>query len=445
LPSGNLDVLIRHGTIPGGDIDVSAFLLTGVGKVRSDADMCFYGQPSVASGAVTLVMSRSGETRFTISPDRLPSWVEKVFFTASIHENRVTFSRVAEIKIELSGVAGLISCNGMNETALILAEVYRRNGAWKVRVVGQGYKGGLASLAGHLGVKIEAPRSQVALESGKAITSAPVPPVTSDRISLEKRVEKEAPHLVSLAKKASISLEKKRLGSVRARVGLVLDASGSMYTQYVEGRVQEVVDRILPLAVHFDDDGELDVWAFAERSDRLRSITLGTVQNYVESEAGGWGSWMKRLNAGINYEPAVMRDVIKHFGGIGLGVDAKKLMTNLFGYKKASPSRGSTTIPAYVIFISDGGVGSDDEIERLIIDSAKLPIFWQFVGIGGSDYGILERLDTLRGRVVDNCNFFALDDLHSVSDQELYDRLLGEFPQWLKEAQCANILNTEQT
>ena len=51
LPSGDLTVLVRHSPIPGAEIDVSAFLVTETGKVRSDADMCFYGQPSVAGGA----------------------------------------------------------------------------------------------------------------------------------------------------------------------------------------------------------------------------------------------------------------------------------------------------------------------------------------------------------------------------------------------------------
>ncbi|WP_240758355.1 VWA domain-containing protein [Lysinibacillus sp. SGAir0095] len=61
-------------------------------------------------------------------------------------------------------------------------------------------------------------------------------------------------------------------------------------------------------------------------------------------------------------------------------------------------------------------------------------IFWQFVGIGNAKYGVLERLDTLSGRVVDNANFFALDDLDKVSDEELYNRVFKEFPLWLREA-----------
>lgn len=124
---------------------------------------------------------------------------------------------------------------------------------------------------------------------------------------------------------------------------------------------------------------------------------------------------MSRFDIG-NDEPVVIKEIIKY-------------------YKKSKSS-----LPAYVVFISDGGVGSDDEIEELLRESASLPIFWQFVGIGGSDYGILENLDTMMGRVVDNCNFFALDDLHQISEQELYDRLLEEFPQWLTAAKAKRII-----
>ena len=60
------------------------------------------------------------------------------------------------------------------------------------------------------------------------------------------------------------------------------------------------------------------------------------------------------------------------------------------------------------------------------------PIFWQFVGIGGSDYGILEELDTMKKRVVDNADFFAIDNIDALSDEELYEKLLNEFPKWLK-------------
>jgi tellurite resistance protein TerA len=184
LSSGDLTVLIRHGEIPGAEIDVSAFLVTGTGKVRSDADMCFYGQPAVAGGAVTLEGAANGETRFSVAPGRVPAGVEKVVFTATIHENRAPFSRVPEIGLEVGGVSGRISCAGMTETALILAELYQRNGAWKVRVVGQGFNGGLAKLAPHLGVEIAEPTP--ASEPPKAEPTPPPKPVSLTKVTLTK-------------------------------------------------------------------------------------------------------------------------------------------------------------------------------------------------------------------------------------------------------------------
>ncbi|MGQ9830295.1 MAG: VWA domain-containing protein [Thermochromatium sp.] len=53
---------------------------------------------------------------------------------------------------------------------------------------------------------------------------------------------------------------------------------------------------------------------------------------------------------------------------------------------------------------------------------------------------MLEKLDTMSGRVVDDCNFFAIDDLHDLTDAQLYDRLLQEFPDWLKAARRQGII-----
>lgn len=77
-----------------------------------------------------------------------------------------------------------------------------------------------------------------------------------------------------------------------------------------------------------------------------------------------------------------------------------------------------------------GGIYEEKNISRLL---------WQFVGIGNAKYGVLQNLDILRGRVVDNANFIAFDDLDQISDENLYNRLFNEFPQWLKEARRLGI------
>ena len=61
--------------------------------------------------------------------------------------------------------------------------------------------------------------------------------------------------------------------------------------------------------------------------------------------------------------------------------------------------------------------------------------------MSGSGYGLLEELDSMSGRYVDNANFFALDDFRSVPNQELYSRLLNEFPAWLKAIKSNGVLD----
>ena len=52
----------------------------------------------------------------------------------------------------------------------------------------------------------------------------------------------------------------------------------------------------------------------------------------------------------------------------------------------------------------------------------------------------LPKLDDMTGRIVDNCNFFALDRITSISDERLYELLLEEFPSWLNEAKSKRII-----
>ncbi|QDY45806.1 VWA domain-containing protein [Planococcus glaciei] len=218
---------------------------------------------------------------------------------------------------------------------------------------------------------------------------------------------------ISLKKKtATIVLEKKKLTGVSARVGIVLDISGSMRKLYNEGVVQDVVERVLAVASQFDDDGELDVWVYDNEFSRLPAATEATFMGYVEKNILS-NSGVHKF--GRNDEPKVMEDVIRK-------------------YTKQDPSGE----PVFLVFINDGGCKPG--IKKFIVESSGQPIFWQFVGIGDSNFDVLRRLDTMEGRVVDNANFFHLDDISQVSDAELYDQLLNEFPMWLKEAKEKRIL-----
>lgn len=195
LAQGPLTATIGFTPVAGADLDVSAFLLDANGKVRGDADMCFYGQTIVANGAVQLSQVESGRVVFCLDLDRLDAAVEKVALTATIDENKARFAAFPHLALSVSGgIEAPIPTQSMQETALILGEFYRRQGAWKFRCVAQGFAGGLAPLASHFGVEIAVPTANPPTTPAPA----PAPPA---RINLSK---------ITLDKsRSSISLEKK--------------------------------------------------------------------------------------------------------------------------------------------------------------------------------------------------------------------------------------------
>lgn len=218
---------------------------------------------------------------------------------------------------------------------------------------------------------------------------------------------------IDLQKKSvKIVLEKKNLVHVKARVGLVLDITGSMRTLYKNGTVQKVVERILAIASQFDDDGMLDVWVYDNEFSRLKPVTEIDFEGYVDRIILENDLIHK---FGRNDEPPVMKDVIKKY-----------------------MEEDSSSDPAFIVFINDGGCKKS--IKPIIEGSAKHPLFWQFVGIGNGNFDFLRKLDTMEGRIVDNANFIHIEEIDKVSDGELYDALLNEFPSWLKEAREKGIL-----
>ena len=144
----------------------------------------------------------------------------------------------------------------------------------------------------------------------------------------------------------------------------------------------------------------------------------------------------------IEYLEAWMADFI-HMSGTHQGINYREIggyndeipiMTEMIG------SLAGRTDPTLVLFFTDGGFSKKKEITKLIAQASKLPAFWQFVGIGNNNFGVLTKLDEMTGRTVDNVGFFPVTDIDRIDDAELYRRLLSEFPDWLRAARAAGIL-----
>ena len=76
----------------------------------------------------------------------------------------------------------------------------------------------------------------------------------------------------------------------------------------------------------------------------------------------------------------------------------------------------TAAVPTLVLFFTDGGFHAKAQITALMRTASALPAFWQFIGIGKSSFGVLEKLDNLTGRLVDNAGFFAVENVDTLSD-----------------------------
>ncbi|WP_369194343.1 TerD family protein [Streptomyces djakartensis] len=207
VPTGELRVELGWRTGPGTpDADASALLLVG-GKVRSDADFVFYNQPAHSSGAIRHEGKRDagGQVTDTLLVDlaRVEPAIETVVLAASADGG--TFGQVPGLYIEVrdagagTTVARFDNPGATTETAFVLGEFYRRQGAWKFRAVGQGYSSGLEGLATDYGITVDEPQ-QAAPSPAPAAPSPPAPPVTARPVTPPPPAAPPAPEPVRLTK-----------------------------------------------------------------------------------------------------------------------------------------------------------------------------------------------------------------------------------------------------
>lgn len=170
-------------------IDLACFGIDAQGKMSDDRYMVFFNQPVSPCGAIRQV----GHAEFSMDLSAVPASIDKLVLTASIdgagamRDIKPSFFTVQE------GGSVKATCNFGGETfaaekAIMLAEVYRKNGEWRLNIVLQGFNDGLDALVRHFG-------GEVAEEN-----PAPAPQPASGKISLEKKVAEKAPALISLAK-----------------------------------------------------------------------------------------------------------------------------------------------------------------------------------------------------------------------------------------------------
>lgn len=273
VPTTALRVELGWRSGPGvPDADASALLLVS-GRVRSDGDFVFYNQPEHSSGAVRHEGKRDagGQVTDTLLVDlaRVEPAIETVVLAASTDGG--PFGQVPGLYVRVldaqrgTEVARFDSADATVETAFVLGEFYRRQGAWKFRAVGQGYSSGLEGLATDYGITVDEPQ-HAAQPAAPPVTMArpaaqpvptppPVPPTAPPTpVRLTKvTLTKEAPS-VSLSKQGGTS------GAMRVNLNWEVRKQFSGWGSKL-GRA---------VAMHADLD--LDLCALYELSDGRKGV-----------------------------------------------------------------------------------------------------------------------------------------------------------------------------
>lgn len=217
------------------------------------------------------------------------------------------------------------------------------------------------------------------------------------KIDMSKHAENLNTVLIDMSKSG-----KTNMTNHTARVALAMDYSGSMSDLFRDGSVQDVVTRLLPIALKFDDNGELESWLFSNDQERLAPVTASNYENYVNDV-------MVRARmrmGGTEYAP-VLKDIVKCY-------------------------KNSGNIPAFVMFITDGDNWDAHETDAIIRELSNYNMFVQFVGIGtATDFAYLKKLDNLSGRKHDNTGFISVKNMNKLDDQQLYAEMLRQYNEWL--------------
>lgn len=152
------------------DLDAAAFMLGENGKCPTEKEFVFYGNLTHVSEAVKHMgdnLTGEGEgddEQILVDLTKIPANISKIAFTVTIYDadiRRQNFGQVSNSYIRIVDDATgqeLIHYDlGEDfsiETAVVVGELYRYNGAWKFNAIGSGFQGGLAALCGHYGIEV---------------------------------------------------------------------------------------------------------------------------------------------------------------------------------------------------------------------------------------------------------------------------------------------------
>ncbi|MFE6364952.1 TerD family protein [Streptomyces sp. NPDC057806] len=258
-------------------LDVSGLLLTADGKVRSDDDFIFYNQPA-GPGVTYRSGGGAAPDAITVDTSAVPPGIEKIVVTASPDAAGQTFQGVeptATIRNadDNSVLASFTPPQLGNETALVIVEIYLRNGAWKARAVGQGYSNGLAGIATDFGVTVEEPAAAPApVAPPQPAAQAPAAPPAAPMATPPAPAAPPAPPAPPAPGAGKINLDKGRVSLQKNQTVSLMKGGRPLLSQVKMGLGWE------PAYRGKDIDLDASVIAYGPQRNHVDSCYFGKLQ-----------------------------------------------------------------------------------------------------------------------------------------------------------------------
>ena len=232
-----------------------------------------------------------------------------------------------------------------------------------------------------------------------------------DRTTVEqaaKAISLAKPDGISLTKaydRVGVSLSKRDLTGIRAEAVLLLDHSGSMYGDYRNGNVHNLVLRSLAFALQIDADGKIPVIRFDSRPRPPVEVTMSNAANIMDHLYDRDQMGSTDLTGALEMLREIAQD---------------------------------TDAPIFALVITDGQPNNASTATKLVTDLARYPVFLKFIAIDQVPY--LEHLDEMPGRLVDNANAQFIPRPAAISDADFAEKAVVEWDLWVKAALAAGIL-----
>ena len=210
----SLTVTLDAG-LPGAD--VSVFGLDDDRQLRDDRYFVFYNQPGSPAGEIiTTALPSSAHGTFSVDLARLPQGISRLMFVAT-HDDR-SFNQAGTGRWTLAGAVGSAAQYTFDgrafagEKAVMVAEIYRHGGEWRLSAVGQGFNGGLQALLESFGGEAEEGPAAPPVPPAPVAPAAAVPPADEPAITPGKPVSLRKQQTVSLEKAAGSALTQVMFG-----------------------------------------------------------------------------------------------------------------------------------------------------------------------------------------------------------------------------------------